>query len=87
MNTEYNSPTQGKSFIPLTLISLSIIIFFGSQLKAISQAKENLRINKTKMDDAVAVNVPENNLPIELRSRGKHRRSRFQAVVKKLAHE
>lgn len=59
MNTEYSSPSQGKSFLPLTLISVSIIIFFTSQLRAISQAKENLRINKTKMEDAVAVNVPK----------------------------
>jgi uncharacterized membrane protein YdfJ with MMPL/SSD domain len=59
MNTEYTSPTQGKSFWPITLVSVSIIIFFISQLKGISQDRENLRTNSTKMEEAVSLNLPK----------------------------
>jgi hypothetical protein len=58
MNSEYPSP-QGKSFIPLTLLSISVIVLFASQLKNVSQARDSVQSSKQKMDDFVTVNVPK----------------------------
>lgn len=61
MNTEYTSPSQDKSFIPLLLIGVSLILFFGYQLSEISKARENLQNSKKQIEDFVAVNIPKVN--------------------------
>ena len=60
MNTEYEyTPSQDKSFIPLTLLSISVISFFVWQCKDISQKRESIVSNKTKLEDFVQTNVPK----------------------------
>lgn len=58
MNSEYTTPStgSGKSFLPLTLISLSVIFFFIWQLKMISENRSNLQTNKSKLEDFVSNN-------------------------------
>jgi hypothetical protein len=56
MNSEYIPSTSGKSFLPLTLISLSVIFFFVWQLKMISENRTNLQTNKSKLEDFVSNN-------------------------------
>jgi len=57
MNSDSTS-SGGKSFLPIVLISLSLICFFLWQLKIISQNRDNLNTNKQKLDEFVAQNIP-----------------------------
>ena len=77
MNTEYTTPGQGKSFIPLTLISLSIIIFFASELSIISKDREAISTSKQKWEDI------QNNSGAQL-DPGVEKSKQAEAVVQKL---
>ncbi|MGB8354631.1 MAG: hypothetical protein WCD79_12130 [Chthoniobacteraceae bacterium] len=58
MNSESNS-SSGKSFLPIVLISVSVIIFFGWQWTLISTQRDNLNTTKTKLDEFVTNNIPK----------------------------
>lgn len=58
MNSEY-TPAQDKTFVPIVLISLSIIFLFVWQLKNISQQREGLQSSKQKLDDFAQNNLPK----------------------------
>lgn len=59
MNSEYDTPGQDKAFLPLTLLSISMILFFSWQLYNISLQSNNLRNNKQKLEDFVSNSVPK----------------------------
>lgn len=56
MNTEYSNPNQGKSFLPLTLLALSIICFFAWQWTDITQKQTAIKNNREKLDQFVQAN-------------------------------
>jgi hypothetical protein len=59
MSSEYNTSGQGKSFLPLTLLSVSLISFFSWQLWIISVQSNNLKDSKQKLEDFVSNSVPK----------------------------
>jgi hypothetical protein len=65
MNTEYPSPAQGKSFIPLVLVSLSVIFYFAWQLSEISKARENITNSTAQVDKYVNDNMPNYDAAVE----------------------
>jgi hypothetical protein len=48
-----------KSFIPVTLVTLSVIIFFVWQLKNISKQREDLQSAKGKLEELYQTNIPK----------------------------
>lgn len=58
MSDDFSSKS-GKSFIPLVLLSLSIISMFIWQLKNIYQQQSNLQASKQKWEDDAATNIPK----------------------------
>lgn len=57
MNSD--SSSSDKSFVPIVLLSLSIIVFFVWQLKIISQDRDTLQTNKQKMEEFEQSTLPK----------------------------
>ena len=57
MNSEITSNSQDKSFIPIVLVSASIIFFFGWQLITISTARGNINTQKKQVDAFAEANL------------------------------
>jgi hypothetical protein len=58
MNSESNS-SGGKSFLPIVLISLSLIVFLSWQWNVIAKNRDNLNTTKQKLDEFVTNNIPK----------------------------
>ena len=56
MNSE---SSNDKSFIPILLVTLSVIIAFGWQVQRISTDRDNLQGNKQKLEDFVQNTIPK----------------------------
>jgi len=56
MNSE---SSNDKSFIPIVLVTLSIIIAFVWQLQIISMQRDQLQTNKQKLEDFVQNTIPK----------------------------
>jgi hypothetical protein len=57
MNSEY--PSQDKTFVPIVLISLSLIFMFIWQLKTISTQSDMLHSTKQKIDEVANNQLPK----------------------------
>ena len=56
MNSE---SSNDKSFIPIVLVTLSIIVAFGWQVQRISQDRDNLQANKQKLEEFAQTTLPK----------------------------